>query len=136
MTYSSLDMKRDGQNFLSFWTIFCTFTPLTTQKIKLLHKQKNRLEILSFYTCVPKMRIIWSMVPEILSEGQIFLSFWTIFCPFTRKSENQNFKKIKKTSEDIIILHMCNINDSHMIWSATERILGLFGPFFTLLPPP
>ena len=36
MMYGSWDMKRDGQNFLSFWTVFCPFTPLTTQKIKTL----------------------------------------------------------------------------------------------------
>ena len=32
-------------NFLSFWTVFCHFTPLTTQKIKILKKWKNLLEI-------------------------------------------------------------------------------------------
>ena len=31
--YVSWDMKRDGQNFMSFWTIYCLFTPLKTQKI-------------------------------------------------------------------------------------------------------
>ena len=87
-------MECDRHNSLSFWTIFCAFTPLTTLKIKtwkkrkkawrsydvwfLRHKEiffflgqpfdlpnnpknqnfeklKNRLEILSFYTCVPQM---------------------------------------------------------------------------------
>ena len=43
----------DRQNFLSFWTIFCLFTPLKTQKIKILKKFKKVLEILSFYTSVP-----------------------------------------------------------------------------------
>ena len=33
MMYSSWDIKWDGQNFLSFWTIFFPFTPLTTWKI-------------------------------------------------------------------------------------------------------
>ena len=28
---------------------------------------------------------------------------------------NQNFEKMKKIPEDIIILHMCTINDSHMM---------------------
>ena len=50
--------------FLSFWTIFCPFTPLTTQKIKILKKWKE-LEILSFYTCIPKIIITWCTVPEI-----------------------------------------------------------------------
>ena len=52
MMYNSWDMKRDRQNFLSFWTFFCLFTPLTTQKNKILKKWKNCLDILSFYTCV------------------------------------------------------------------------------------
>ena len=36
MRYGSLDIKRSGQNFLSFWTIFSPFTSLTTQNIKIL----------------------------------------------------------------------------------------------------
>ena len=51
--YGSWDMELGGQNFLSFWSIFCTFTHLTTRKIKILKKWKKRLEILSFYTCTP-----------------------------------------------------------------------------------
>ena len=39
--YGSWDMKCDGQNFLSFWTIFCTFIPLTTRKIKILKNWKK-----------------------------------------------------------------------------------------------
>ena len=31
----------DRHNFLSFWAIFCTFSPLTIQKIKILKKWKN-----------------------------------------------------------------------------------------------
>ena len=32
--------------------------------------------------------------------------------------ENQNFEKMKKTPEDIIILDMCTINDSHMMYGS------------------
>ena len=53
MMYGSWDIKRDGQNFLSLWTIFYTFTLLTNQKIKILKKRKSHLEILSLYTCIP-----------------------------------------------------------------------------------
>ena len=49
--YDSWDVECERQNFLSFWIIFCSFTPLT-QKIKILKKWKA-LEILSFYTYVP-----------------------------------------------------------------------------------
>ena len=48
--YGSCDNKRNRQNYLLFWTIFCPFTPLTTQKIKILKNWKYQLEI-SFYTC-------------------------------------------------------------------------------------
>ena len=39
--------------FFSFWTIFCPFSPLTTQKIKILKKWKKSLEISSFHSSVP-----------------------------------------------------------------------------------
>ena len=38
MIYGFSDMECNGQNFLSFWTVCCTFTPLTTRKIKTLKK--------------------------------------------------------------------------------------------------
>ena len=53
MMYGSWNMEHDRQNFSSFWTIFCTFIPWTTWKIKILKKWKHHLKILSLYTCVP-----------------------------------------------------------------------------------
>ena len=41
LMYHSWDVECDRQNFLSFWAIFCPFTPLTTQKIKILKKWKK-----------------------------------------------------------------------------------------------
>ena len=41
MMHGSWDMECNWQNFLSFWTIFCPLTPLTTQKIKILKKMKK-----------------------------------------------------------------------------------------------
>ena len=35
MMYDSRDTEHDRQNSLSFWTIFCPFTSLTTQKINI-----------------------------------------------------------------------------------------------------
>ena len=55
------------------------------------------------------------MVSEIWSAtDRIFLSFWAIFPPFAPpppqpyNPENQNFEKMKKVPEDIIILHVCH----------------------------
>ena len=39
--YFLMKFKHDGQNFLSFWTVFCPFTPLTTWKIKILKNWKK-----------------------------------------------------------------------------------------------
>ena len=131
-----------GQNFLSFWTIFCPFTLLTTQKIKSLKNWKKRLEILSFYICVPQMIIIWCIVPETWSvKDKIFCNFGRFFAFLSPNNpKNQNFGKMKKKTGDIIILHMCTINGNHMImvpeiWSMTDRIFCHFGLFFALLPP-
>ena len=54
--------------------------------------------------------------------------------------ENENFEKMKKALEDIIVLQMFTINDSHDIWFFRYRVQQTnffchFGPFFALLPP-
>ena len=65
------------------------------------NEEKKHLEISSFYTYVPQMMIIWCMVPEILSTtNRIFLSFWTILCPFTPLT-TQKTKILEKWKRDI-----------------------------------
>ena len=76
MMYGSWNMKCDRQNILSFWANFCPFTPITTQKIKILKKWKKHLEISSFYTGVLKnydqmMYDSWDMVCNRWMDGQI-----------------------------------------------------------------
>ena len=41
MTYGSCNIRCDRQKFLSFSAIFCSFSPLTTRKIKILKLNKN-----------------------------------------------------------------------------------------------
>ena len=60
----SLEMDCD-RHVLFILDHFFPFYPLLTTKIKIWKKRKKNLEILSFYTCVPKMKIIWSMVRKI-----------------------------------------------------------------------
>ena len=44
--------------YFSFWAIFCSFTSLTAQKIKIKKKKwKKHLQISSLYKCVPKIMI-------------------------------------------------------------------------------
>ena len=118
--HGSWDMEYQGQSFLSFWTIFCSLTPLKIPKMKILKKRKNTttttkkcLEIISFYMCTVNdnhmMYRFWD-----LEQARHFLSFWTIFCPFkTRILINW-----KKTPGDIIILHMCTNYHDHMMYDS------------------
>ena len=63
----------------SFWAIFCPFTPLTTQKIKILKKWKTHMKISSFYICVPKITITWYMLSKIWVQHTIFCHFRSFF---------------------------------------------------------
>ena len=76
--YCSWDMVCHGSNcsFL-FWTIFCPFTPITAQKMKISQKWKLRLEISPFYTSVPKIMIRWCRVPEIWCVTDRWTDGWT-----------------------------------------------------------
>ena len=99
--YGSWDMEWDRQNFLPFWAIFCPFTLLITQKMKILKKWKKCLEMSSFHTSVPKIMIICYTVPEM--------------CPPPKQPKKSKFFKIKKMPGDIIILHMCTKNYNQMM---------------------
>ena len=91
MMYPSWEMECNRQLFV----ILLNFYPTIDPKIKIWKKWKKHLKILSFYTCVPWMKIIWCMVPEIWCvTGRIF-SFWTIFCPLTLLT-TQKMKILKK----------------------------------------
>ena len=129
MMYNSWDMVRDRCNcYFSFWAIFCPFTPLTAQKIKILKKWKKHLEISSFYTSVPKIMIICYTVPEIWRvTDACYFSFWAIFCPFTPVTAQKIkiFNKWKKHLEissfyicvPKIMIRWCMVPE---IWCATD----------------
>ena len=58
------------------------------------------------------------MVPEIWSvTDKTFFFILDSFLPFypPNNPENPNFEKMEKMPGNIIILHMCTINDSHII---------------------
>ena len=125
MMYSSWDMERHGQNFLSFWTIFCPFTSLKTWKIKVLKKWKKSLEVLSFYTSVPTIMIICYTVPEMWCVTDVIIfSFWANFCPFTPnlpKKWTLKKKKKKKPPGDIILLKYTK-NHDHMVYCSWDMV--------------
>ena len=78
MIYGFSDMECNRQKFLSFWTVFCPFTPLITQV-------KKPLEITSFYNNVPKIMILCYTVPEIWCVTYVIIfhfgSFFALLPP-------------------------------------------------------
>ena len=93
--------------FLSFWAIFCPFTPLTTKK-----KTPGDIIILCMSTINTNS---WDM--ECVS--QFFFSFWAIFCPFTppHSLKNENFKKMEKMLGDKILLKCTKTHDHKLYCS-------------------
>ena len=79
----SFHAEWDGHNVLPFWPIFCPFTRLATQKIKIL-KWKNHLEMSSFYSCVSKITIMMYGSSGMECDRHNFLSSEAISCPFTQ----------------------------------------------------
>ena len=135
MMYSSWDMKHDRQNFLSFWTVFCHFTPLATWKIKILKKWKKSLEILSIYTSVSKI-----MIYAILFLGLV-RDRCNCYFSFTLLSKKWKFQKNEKNME--LSSFYTSVPKIKIIWYAVPEIWHVpdvidifhFGLFFALLPP-
>ena len=123
MMHGSLNMECDRYNCLSFWGIFCSFTTLTTQKIKILKKwKKTTLRYHHFTQVYHKWQSydVWFLRYE-LQQTKYFVIL-DHFLPFyhLNNEENQNFEKMKKPSGDIIILNKCTINDNHMMYGSWD----------------
>ena len=64
---------------------------------------------------------MWCMILEIYGAQQTFLPF----CPSTallplNNPKNQNFKKMKKSPGDTIILHKCTKKHDHMLYCSWD----------------
>ena len=72
-------MERVRQNFLLFWTSFCSFTPYQpkNQNFEKMKKTPRDIIILQMCTIIDNHMMYGSWDMEY--KGQIFLSFWTIF---------------------------------------------------------
>ena len=120
LMYSSWATGWDGQNFLSFWAIFYPFvrppSPLTTRKIKIWKYEKKPLEI----SCIPKITIIWYMLPEIRSAtDRIFLSFWA-WSKIQKNTECWNTKSrtVKPRRQNPEHQTWNGKNPEHQIWNS------------------
>ena len=116
MMYVSWDMECNRQKFLTFWIVFSPFIPPKNQKNQNFEKMKKKPWDIIIYTCVT---IIWYMVPKISNTmDRTFCHFGPFFAllPPSQPQKMKILKKWKKAPADIIILHMCMINNNHMIY--------------------
>ena len=82
MMYSSWDMEYNRPNFLSFWAIFCSFTPLLTPKLKILDLKKSwRYYPITHVYHKWRWYDVWFL--KCKARQTVFLSFWVIFCSLT-----------------------------------------------------
>ena len=89
--------------FIVILGLFCPFTPAIAQKLKMSKKWRH-LEI-SFHKSIPKIMIIGYIVLDIWRVMDVISfhsgQYFALLPPNSPKSEN--FKKMKRTPEDIII---------------------------------
>ena len=145
MIYSSWDIECDRLKLVIMGHFFCPFTsPLKTQKIKILKKWKNLLEISSFYRCVPKTTIIWVTVPEIWSDTDRIICNFGLFLPFypppsPNNPENINFEKNEKKHLEMPSFYICvpKITITWWkipeIWNVTDNFLSFWAKITPLL---
>ena len=119
--YRSLDIRHDGQ-----FALYPTDNPENQN----FDKWKKRLEIYHFTHTYHNLW--WYDLSFLRYEAwQNFLSFWTIFallCP--TKDLKIKTEKLKKTLEDITILHMYATNDNHN----EQNVLSLWAIFYPFTP--
>ena len=129
-------------NFLSFWVIFCPFTPLLIPKINICKKMyKKPADIILLHMCTINEDHMMSGFWNIRHDRQSFYVILSHFLPFDPPNnlKNQNFEKNekKKITGDIIILQLCTTNENHMMYGSRDmncsrHFFCHFGPLFAL----
>ena len=83
--YCSWDMECDGCNsYLWFWAIFCTFTPITAQKIKISKINKTTPgDIIILHKCTKNHDyMLYCSLDMACDRCKCYFSFSAIFKPF------------------------------------------------------
>ena len=144
--YSSWDTEWGRQNFLKFWVIFCPFTTPTPTLLMISKNQsfeqkwKTCLEILSFYKymyAINEQHMIYGSW-NVMCDWEKFLSFCIIFYPLSPLTTRKiKILKLRKAPGDIIISHICTINDNHRLYGYwdMERDGQNFLSFWTIFCP-
>ena len=106
--------------FCHFGPFFALLAPFMIPKIKILKQWKTFLEILSFvYQKWTSYDILFLKYKAKQTNFFGILGHFLLFLP-PDSLENQNFKKLKNIPGGTIILHMCTINDNHIMYGSWD----------------
>ena len=93
--------------------VFCPFTSLTTQKIKILEKLKKIPgDIIILHKCTKNHDHMLYCSWDTACGGCNYFSLWAIFCPFTLRTA-QKIKILQKW-------HKCTKNHDHMLYCSWD----------------
>ena len=127
------------QNFFSFWAIFCPFTPPSPHPNnpdnQNVEKAPGDIIILNKCTINDNHKIYGSWDIKCTRQNVfVILGHYLPYYPFN-SLKNENFKKMKKkTSGDIIILHMCTKNHDHMLFCSWDMACDRCNCYFSFWP--
>ena len=103
---------------MSFWTIFFSFTTLTTQNVKILKKWKNTpgdIIILHASTINKKSCDTWFLRYEAWQTG-----FFLKLDHFLLFYQPNNFWKNVKKHLEILSFYMCTISENHVMYGSWD----------------
>ena len=127
---------RTRQTLFVILACFLPFHPPDDPKNQNFEKMKATLGDIILQMCTINDNHMMYGSWDMEYDRKKFSSFWTVFCSFTNNPENQNFWKNERNGD--IILHMCPINDNHMMYGSWNMehhgSFCHFGPFCALLP--
>ena len=104
---------------MSFWDIFGSFSPLTTQKIKILKLKKAPGDVIILYICTINDNHMMYGSWDMESNRQISLSFWTTICSFTPPYRPRKSKFLKNEKNTWRYYHFTNVyhkQQSYDVW--------------------
>ena len=137
MMYGSWDIKHNRHFFCHFGP-FLHFEPPNNKKNQNLKKMKKKPgDIINLQLCITNDDQIINGSWDMEWDRQNFL-FWAIFCPFTPLTTRKIIiLKKQKKHPDTIILHLCTINNNHMMYGSydTECDWQNFLSFCTIFCP-
>ena len=137
MIYGSWNIRCDRQKSLTFWYIFCPFSPLTNQNFNI---EKTPGDIIILHNCTINDNHLMYGSWDKEHNRYNFLSFWTVFCTFAPYGPRKS-KKILKWKKHLKTLSIYRHKwQSYDVWflrygvQQTESfvILGHFLPFYPL----